>query len=361
MAYWELLTKRRQILYHCIGWAVFIVYEITLVKFVRGASGIHDPVLTAYVIPYVINISFFYFHAFVVMPFCTDKKPGRLVLFGLLLLTELVVYLLLMGMKDLSFLNKETDFLSSLYSSEVDFIRQLWRGIYFLIFSTAFWLIHRSFKKEQLLKEAETSALMRQQEKKELELRLISSQNAFLQSQISPHLLFNTLNFIHSEVQQVSDKASDAIITLSDMMRYSLSESKSDGKVELERELEQIENLIKINQTRFDKKLCIEFVTEGDFSNSRIIPLLLVPFVENLFKYADLTDEKAPVRIGARIKANLLLFETFNKKRRTISFPSPGIGIQNVTTRLSSYYPDRFSLAIDEAQSTFSVSLEVEL
>lgn len=361
MAYWDPLTGRRHILYHCIGWAVFIVYEITLIKFVRGASGIHDPVLTGYVIPYVINISLFYFHAFAVMPFCAEKRPGRLVVFGLFLFLELAVYLLLMGMKDLEFLSAQNGFINSLYSSQVDFIRQLWRGIYFLIFGTAFWIIHRTFKKEQMLKEAETSALLRQQEKKELELRLVSSQNAFLQSQISPHLLFNTLNFIHSEVQQVSDKASEAIITLSDMMRYSLSESKADGKVELERELEQIGNLVKINQTRFDNRLCIEWNTEGDFSNKRIIPLLLVPFVENLFKYAELTDKNNPVRISARIVDDLLLFETFNTKRRTVSFQSPGIGIQNVTTRLSSYYPDRYTLDIEDSGTNYSVRLELEL
>ena len=361
MAFQGLFTKRRQMLHHVIGWAVFISYEVTLVKIVRGAAGIQDSLWSGYILPYAINISLFYCHAFFVMRVCFGKRRSMLPLFGLLVLVELGVYLLLMGLKEFTFLNGDPDFLTSLYPSQVGFVRQLWRGIYFLIFGTAFWLIHESFKKEQMLKEAETTALIRQQEKKELELKLVSSQNAFLQSQINPHLLFNTLNFIHSEVHQVSDKASDAIITLSDMMRYSLSESKADGKVDLERELEQIANLIKINQTRFDKKLCIEMAVEGDFSQSRIVPLILVPFVENLFKYADLTDKTAPVRIDVVLRGDLLLFETFNKKGRTVSFKSPGIGIQNVKTRLESYYPERFRLDVNDAGSTFSVSLEVQL
>jgi LytS/YehU family sensor histidine kinase len=211
------------------------------------------------------------------------------------------------------------------------------------------------------MKEIEQKALIEEKERQRLELELVSSQNAFLQAQINPHLLFNTLNFIHSEVQEVSETASQAIITLSDMMRYSLVENTMDGKVSLEKEIEQIENLIRINQYRFNNKLCLRLDVEGEFETARIVPLVLVPFVENLFKYADLTDASNPANVRLSVKDGIMEFSTFNKKRKTISFSSPGIGINNIRTRLQSTYGDRFSLELDEHDSDFSVYLKIIL
>lgn len=352
--------RRNHLIYHIIGWLTFITYEVSFIKLIRWPNADISN-WNGYIIPYLINIFLFYFHFFVTMNFGFGKTHKKPLLFILLFLSELIIYLLFMGVKDIYFSERRFSSILSLYPTKIAFIQQLWRGIYFLIFSTAYWLIHRSFKNKQKLKEAETSVLLRQQEKQELELKLISSQNAFLQSQINPHLLFNTLNFIHSEVQQVSAKASDAIIVLSDMMRYSLSETKVDGKVLLEKETEQIDNLIKINQFRFNNKLSIDFITEGEFNSIKIIPLLLIPFVENLFKYAELKDEANPVKINIKVNGNLLHFKTFNKKRKTINYHSTGIGIENVKTRLNSYYQDNFSLDIEDLDFTFSINLMIQL
>ena len=211
------------------------------------------------------------------------------------------------------------------------------------------------------MKEIERKALIEEKERQRLELELVSSQNAFLQAQINPHLLFNTLNFIHNEVLEVSETASEAIITLSDMMRYSLIENKMDGKVPLEKEIQQIENLIKINQYRFNNKLSLEFHPKGDLGTIRVIPLLLVPFVENLFKYADLTDAERPATINLQVASGVMEFSTINKKRKTVSFSSPGIGISNIKTRLQSSYAGQFSLQLEDRGSIFSVYLKIIL
>lgn len=351
----------KQIIFHVIAWLTFILYEITIINLIREAN-IKAPAWNEYLLPYLVNITFFYFHAFVTMRLGFGRKLSRLILFIFLILLEFSVYLFIMGAKNWDIANFEKNgFFRALYPTRIFFIRQLWRGIYFLIFGTAFWLIYRSFKNQEKLQVAETNALLGQQEKQQLELKLISTQNAFLQSQINPHLLFNTLNFIHSEVQTISNKASDAIIILSDMMRYSLLQTKEDGRVPLENEVEQIDNLIKINQFRFNNKLCIDLLTEGEVDYIWIIPLLLIPFVENLFKYAELKDEANPAKIIIKISNTLLLFKTFNNKRKTISYSSTGIGIENVKTRLSSYYENKFSLNIEDLDSTFSVTLMVQL
>lgn len=353
------LHKNSYLLYHIFGWSIFIFYEVALVAIARKVLGLHDPIWKVYVVPYCFNILLFYFHYVFVLNYCFRNHQKKLLLFLFLLALELSVYLLLMTFVQDSSFKGPKFFLT--YPTEVAFIRQLWRGIYFLIFSTAFWLVQRSFRKVNELKEVEKKALLEAKEKQRLQLELVSSQNAFLRAQINPHLLFNALNFIHSEVQEVSDKASDAIITLSDMMRYSLIENKMDGKVELQREVEQIENLIKLNQYRFDQKLCLTFQTHGNLDGCRIVPLLLIPFVENLFKYADLGDDNHPAVVHLSVNDGILEFSTTNRKRKNIAFSSHGIGIENVKTRLQSFYPGRFCLKVEDEGSSFSVYLRANL
>ena len=351
----------KRILTHVFCWVIFIIYEVSLVKIVKASQGTHDLVLRDYVIPYLINILLFYFHALFVLPLCFTGNKKKPFLFSILLFAEIAIYLVLMGMKDLRFLSGNTDFFSSLYSTRISLVRQIWRGIYFLIFSSAFYLIENSFRKEKKLKEAENRVLLQEKEKKDLELKLMASHNAFLQAQINPHLLFNTLNFIHSEVQQTAPVASEAIITLSEMMRYSLTETKSDGKVELRQEIEQIENLIHINRFRFGEKLCIRLNLKGDFESLYVVPLILVPFVENIFKYGELTDPTTPAVIDIEGQERILYFKTFNKKRTSRVFPSSGIGMKNVITRLNAAYPGQYSLTVEDNECTYSINLIIKL
>ena len=345
-------------LYHVIAWAIFIFYEVSLVAFVRNATGSHGAIWDSYIFPYLINISLFYFHALFTLRVCISSGKRRFFLLAGLILAELFMYLVLMGVGRP--VAAETPFLLW-YPTKVDFVKQLWRGIYFLIFSTAYWFIERSFKKVSELKEVEKRALFEEKEKQRLQLELVSAQNAFLRAQINPHLLFNTLNFIHSEVQEVSPVAADAIITLSEMMRYSLVENKVDGKVELEKEAEQMENLIRINQYRFDNKLLLELKTQGRLEGNRIAPLLLVPFVENMFKYADLTDKTHPAQLCLQVEDGIMEFSTFNRKRRMLAFSSPGIGIENVKTRLEGTYKGRYTLKVEDHDPFFSVHLKILL
>lgn len=99
---------------------------------------------------------------------------------------------------------------------------------------------------------------------------------------------------------------------------------------------------------------------EGDLNGIRITPLILLPFVENLFKYAELTDPNCPAEIAIQATEQTLTFTTSNKKRKTISFLSPGIGIENIKTRLKAQYPERHELCIRNEENRFDVQLTIE-
>src|SRR5579863_9980485 len=83
----------------------------------------------------------------------------------------------------------------------------------------------------------------------------------YLQSQLNPHFLFNTLNSIYSLTLQKSDQAPDVIIKLADIMRYLIYEC-NEPKIPMDKEIEFIQNYIEIEKIRY--KAEVQFSVEGD-------------------------------------------------------------------------------------------------
>lgn len=353
--------KKRSTLYHVGGWIIFIVYEISFIYFI-GSLKSDAASWGNIILSYLINIGLFYFHALVVLNIAFGTKR-RYAVFGLLFLSEMMLYLVIMLVLSWLFAPKGHRFGEYLSMQDrLVFVRQIWRGLYFILFSTSLWFVLRYFEGLKKLQEAETSNIIAQQEKQQVELSLASSRNAFLQAQINPHLLFNTLNFIHNKVRVSSPAAASAIITLSEMMRYSLADIHADGTVLLTNEVEQIENLIRINEFRFDNTLNLQLLTrKEDYEEARIIPLLLLPFVENIFKYGQLMDEQNAATVSLSVQDNTLHFQTHNQKRNPVNFHSQKIGIENVRKRLQSHYPNQFALKVKDEDDAFTVTLTINL
>jgi LytS/YehU family sensor histidine kinase len=123
-----------------------------------------------------------------------------------------------------------------------------------------------------------------------------------LRKQTNPHFLFNSLNSIYSLAHKKSDLVPDAIVTLSELMRYMLYET--DNKtVALEKEINYIQNYIDLQKLRLNNIEDIFINVHGDTKNKFIEPLLLISFVENAFKYG--TDYKG----AAHVKIKITIFE----------------------------------------------------
>jgi LytS/YehU family sensor histidine kinase len=185
----------------------------------------------------------------------------------------------------------------------------------------------------------------------------MSVENAYLQNQISPHLLFNTLNFIYSTVHLQSRDAGEGVSRLSDLMRYSLVSADDTRLVSLAEEVVQLENLVELCRMRFGEQFYLRFRKKGKLAGTRIIPLLLITLVENMMKHGDLGDPAKPARISLEVKDMALFFETRNLKRNTSLYPKGGLGLKNLEKRLSNYYQNRFSLTAQEAGDFFIVTL----
>jgi len=134
------------------------------------------------------------------------------------------------------------------------------------------------------LKEEEEKRSQVELELKEMEAKQAHAELDLLKSQVNPHFLFNSLNSIYSLILNNSNIASDAVLKLSDLMRYLLESSKK-RKVLVKNEIQFLENYIELEKIRLGKKYQVTSSVKGDFHGKIISPMLLIPFIENCFKH----------------------------------------------------------------------------
>lgn len=344
----------RHILFHVLAWAAFIFYEVSLVTLI-------NPNITAlweWIIWYTLNISLFYFFAHVVLHH--TLRYNKLLLLLALVPAMIAIYILLqLGIEKL--INPFREVPRDFTPDKIWYLRATWRCVYFMSFSTAYWFVRQTVKDQRRINQMKLASVQAEREKAELEKGLIRSQNALLQAQISPHLLFNTLNFIYNSVQDVSPKASERVLLLSEVMHYALQRVHEDGKTDLQHEVEHIEKYIALNQLRFSYPLHLQMKCSGRLQG-RIPPLLLLTFVENTFKHGDLTDPTQAACISVSHHQDMLHFSTSNKKRKHHGGRGYGIGIQNAKTRLGEFYNEEdYTLTINEDEQRHAVHLKIKL
>jgi hypothetical protein len=189
----------------------------------------------------------------------------------------------------------------------------------------------------------------------------LNAELSSLKAQINPHFLFNTLNSIYALAVKKDDKTADAVINLSELMRYIIKDAHNN-KVALEKELNYIGNYIDLQKSRLGNTARIYFTSTGNFEGKEIAPLILITFIENAFKYGINPDADSEIRIQIDIEKSDLHMQVFNKKVKTINNTgSTGIGIQNTKERLQLLYPSKHHITIQDTNIYFSVDLIITL
>jgi hypothetical protein len=188
----------------------------------------------------------------------------------------------------------------------------------------------------------------------------LNARIAFLTAQINPHFLFNTLNSIYSLSLTKSDIAPDAIVKLSGIMRYSVTEG-SQNNVALSQEVNYINNYIELQKLRLTDEAAVNLEITGEPGDIKVAPFLLIPFVENAFKHAVNGEDNTEIKIAIEIKDSLHMTVSNSKVTTRDRETGTGLGINTTRQRLELLYPGRHSLAINDETNTFTVSLRVDL
>ncbi|GAB2828461.1 sensor histidine kinase [Ferruginibacter profundus] len=198
-------------------------------------------------------------------------------------------------------------------------------------------------------------------QKMQLEVDKSQANFKFLKSQINPHFLHNTLNFLYAKSLPYSAELSEGILTLSDIMRYALNEATgADDKAPLKDEIEHVRNVIKINQLRFSNNLNVHFEVQGVVNGAEIIPFVLITIVENAFKHGDLQKPDQPIDIKLVIEHNHLYFYCRNKKKSGPKEISTGLGLDNIRNRLDFGYGSHYKLLIKDEAEFYTTELTID-
>lgn len=200
-----------------------------------------------------------------------------------------------------------------------------------------------------------------EEQKMQLEVEKSQANFNFLKAQINPHFLHNTLNFLYAKSLPYSPELSEGILTLSEIMRYALSEGNTtDGKTALKDEIEHLRNVIKINQLRFSNKLNVQLDVEGVVNGTRIIPFVLITLVENAFKHGDLKSTAHPIVIRIVIMGQKLFFYCRNKKKGGPKELSTGIGLDNIKKRLELAYSANYEFKVRDEAEFYTTELTID-
>jgi sensor histidine kinase YesM len=185
-----------------------------------------------------------------------------------------------------------------------------------------------------------------------------------LKAQISPHFLFNTMNNFYGLAVDNSNKLPNLMIKLSDLLRYSLYETKND-LVPVSKEINYVKNYIELEKIRLESTLDLEFdstITENE--DAEIAPLILMVFIENAFKHArQVLSEPIQIKIHLSLtNEKILILKVKNNYFNDGNAYAGGLGLVNVKKRLQLLYPGNLHhLEIIKEEKFHTINLRLKL
>lgn len=191
------------------------------------------------------------------------------------------------------------------------------------------------------------------------------SELQLLQSQLSPHFLFNTLNNLYGISLREPDKVPNMLLKLSELLRYSVYDAK-DSFVPLKDEINYLQNYIAFEKIRIGERLeLIADIEQTSIDRVYVPPMLFVVFVENAFKHAkNNLNAKIQIHISLKLWHKQVLFAVENSYKEPdktgLINKHSGWGLQSTVKRLELLYPGTHDLQIQKQEGLFSVTLRLD-
>ena len=180
----------------------------------------------------------------------------------------------------------------------------------------------------------------------------------YLKAQFRPHFLFNTLNTIYFQIDEQNKAPRRTIEKLSELLRYQLYDV--NHSVTVEQEFQFIETYMEVQRLRMKESLKLETFFDPALKPYHIQSLLLLPLVENAFKYV---GGDYWIQIDARLeKGNRMTLEVRNSiPANTVNNSKKGIGLENLQRQLELLYAGKHKLQYIKSNGTYVAHMEIEL
>lgn len=187
-----------------------------------------------------------------------------------------------------------------------------------------------------------TYSLYKQKRETELVISKKNMEMALLKAQINPHFLLNSMNNIYSLVFHKSDQALPAMDSLTDILKYSLYESKDFES--LEKEISIANQYIELSKLRAPYDLHYKIDTNVQNVSMQVPQHLLMPIVENVIKHGDLSTSESSAQTTINKKGNQIHIASSNKVNHKLKDQTGGIGLSNLERRLQLLYESNYTM-----------------
>lgn len=344
MAPLKSVSRHRPLIFNGILWAVSFI--ILLLAFSRGVAP--DKIDLIYTGSFLVTLIWpSLLNFYVLMPGLLKRE--RYVLY----VAALTATILVATQFNIWYFNYLIDFLFPDYY----FISYHSRTVLLIIFAA--FLVGTT-----LVRLAEDWIYFNQNQNRELKRRneQIQLQLTSLRSQINPHFLFNSLNVIYALALDRKETATEAIVQLSDVLRYIIYDSNGE-QVPLKEEVALLKNYISFQKFRNREAENVQFEIQVKDEDYPLYPMLLLPLVENGFKHGTRDpDADFFIRIGLMQEDSTLAFTIENRcagSHANGSAPYSGVGLANVRKNLEIVYPNAHAFEVLNQGESFKVVLKL--
>ncbi len=342
----SLIVRKRLLFLHLSFWLVYLSFNLYQVSVFQEARGYDwNNLITNFIIQLVFTMLIAYFNYFYLLPqFQKHKNPWRYAWQFIIPFLFVVASRILLQRFLIDGYTHRVEYFYSVF-----FVVQVISITLFIVFFVGML----RFASDWFELEAK---------KKELANEKLIAELNFLKAQINPHFLFNTLNNLYYLAFSKSDNTTVVIDKLSKMMRYMIYDS-NHPTVSMTKEIDYITNYISLERLRLNDEVNISFTVEGSVEKMKIVPLILITFLENAFKHGLANQQGAYVKASILVEGNTCTYMVENSHVPGIdeTVEKSGIGLQNVRRRLALSYPDKYDLQIQDSENKYCVELKLTL
>ncbi|WP_142785980.1 sensor histidine kinase [Changchengzhania lutea] len=342
-----ILKKLGQIILHTIFWCGVLLFYTYFFGF-DSSDFNYVLAFSLFLMPITIAVTYVFIYKLIPEYLITKRYNlfGLYSMYTVIISAYLIVISVLYGLVYLS--NFEYEGMAPI-SRNLIFVAVAVYMVVLLV--SAFKILKLNLKHSDETKKLETKILETQLKLKEQELN-------YLKMQIHPHFLFNTLNTMYGFALKKADETPEMILKLSNLLDYLLYQADKPF-VALSDEIHHINDYIALEKMRFNDTLQIHFKTDAVLENTKIAPMLLLPFIENSFKHGSLKNGVLNIDINLFCDHKSIHFEIENTSN-TNNISAKGIGLENIKKRLDLLYKNQYLLDINNENGIFKVNLKLD-
>lgn len=178
---------------------------------------------------------------------------------------------------------------------------------------------------------------------------------AFLQAQIKPHFLFNSMSSVISLCYTDGNRAGRILADLMNYLKRSFDIDNKSDYITIDSEIKLIQTFIAIEKERFGNKIEVNYKIDPDALPLHIIPLVIEPLVENAIRHGLMKNKRGGIVTLTIIKQTNGILVSVEDNGKGMSdeqirsikdkdesdkglLIGNGIGLSNIDSRLKGFY-----------------------